>query len=228
MSQPAQTAVAQDPQLDALGAAPPGKKQFVLKQGDMFLVADIYGDVDGDTDGLFRNDTRVLSTFRLLLGGHRASLLGGNVAQDNVFFTAHLTNHPLAPIGGQSTPEGVIHVARTRFLGDYRLYEMLILTNFSERKAELPFSYIFGADFRDMFEVRGKQRAARGKMVAPKTSEHGVVLGYEGLDGMARWTAIAFSPAPRRIAANRAEYLVALDPGGRFELHVEVGPEFAG
>jgi len=228
MSQPAQTAIAQDPQSDALGAAAPGKKQHVLKQGDMFLVADVFGDVDGESDGLFRNDTRVLSSFRLLLGGNRASLLGGNVAHDNVFFTAHLTNHPLAPIGGQSTPEGVIHVERTRFLWDCRLYEMLILTNFSERKAELPFSYLFAADFRDMFEVRGKQRVARGRMFPPKTSEHGVVLGYEGLDGIVRWTAIAFSPAPRRIAANRADFLIALDPGARFELHVEVGPEFAG
>ncbi len=228
MSQPAQTAVAQDLQLDALGAPVQGKKQFVLKQGDMFLVADIYGDVDGESDGLFRNDTRVLSTFRLLLGGNRASLLGGNVAQDNVFFTAHLTNHPLAPIGGQSTPEGVIHAERTRFLWDCRLYEMLILTNFSEQKRELPFSYVFGADFRDMFEVRGTQRPARGKMLPPKTSEHGVVLGYEGLDGMARWTAVAFSGSPRRIAPNRADFLIALDPGASFELHVEVGPELSG
>ena len=176
MLQPAQTAVAQDPQSDALAAAVPAKKQYVLKQGDMFLVADSFGDVDGDSDGLFRNDTRVLSCFRLLVGGNRVSLLGGNVAQDNVFFTAHLTNHPLAPIGGQSTPEGVIHIERTRFLWDCRLYEMLVLTNFSERKAELPFSYLFGADFRDMFEVRGKQRSARGKLFSPKTSEHGIVL----------------------------------------------------
>jgi glycogen debranching enzyme len=228
MSQPAQTAVPPDPQLDALAAPPPGKKQFVLKQGDMFLVADIYGDIDGDSDGLFRNDTRLLSSFRLLLGGHRASLLGGNVAHDNVFFTAHLTNHPLEPIGGQSTPEGVIHIERTRFLWDCHLYEMLILTNFSERRAELPFTYVFGADFRDMFEVRGKQRPARGRMLPPKMSEHGVVLGYEGLDGMTRWTAIAFSQAPRRIAANRADFVIALGPGASFELHAEVGPEFAG
>jgi glycogen debranching enzyme len=228
MSQPAQTAAMPDPQMDALGVATPGKKQFVLKQGDMFLVADIYGDVDGETDGLFRNDTRVLSCFRLLLGGHRASLLGGNVTQDNVFFTAHLTNHPLAPIGGQSTPEGVIHVERTRFLWDCRLYEMVIFTNFSERKRELPFSCVFAADFHDMFEVRGKQRLARGKMQPPKTSEHGVMLGYEGLDGMARWTSVAFAPAPRRIAANRADFLVTLDPGESFELHIEIGPEFTG
>ncbi|HEY6578911.1 MAG TPA: amylo-alpha-1,6-glucosidase [Rhizomicrobium sp.] len=198
-----------------------------MKQGDAFLVADIYGDVEAESDGLFRHDTRVLSTFRLLLGGARPSLLAGSVSQDNVFFTAHLTNHPLAPIGGQSTPEGVIHVERSRFLWDLRLYEQVTFTNFSDRKAELPFSVLYAADFRDMFEVRGKQRAARGRLLAPLLSEHGAVLGYEGLDGMARRTAVSFSMAGH-ITASRADFRVALDPGGSYELYTEIGSDFAG
>ncbi|MGH6876039.1 MAG: amylo-alpha-1,6-glucosidase, partial [Rhizomicrobium sp.] len=227
MSQPAQTAVAPDQQADALGASASGRKQFVLKQGDAFLVADSYGDVEAESDGLFRNDTRVLSTFRLQLGGGRPSLLAGSVSQDNVFFTAHLTNHPLAPIGGQSTPEGVIHIERSRFLWDLHLYEQVTFTNFSDRKAELPFSILFAADFRDMFEVRGKQRAARGRLLAVRLSEQGVTLGYEGLDGMARQTAIGFS-RPGHITASRADFRIALDPGASYELHIEVGSDFAG
>ncbi|HEX4079424.1 MAG TPA: amylo-alpha-1,6-glucosidase [Rhizomicrobium sp.] len=226
MSQPAQTAVVQDPQPDALGASVAGGKQFVLKQGDMFLVADIYGNVGAESDGLFRNDTRVLSVFRLLLSGARPSLLAGSVSQDNVFFTAHLTNHPLAPIGGQSTPEGVIHVERSRFLWDLRLYEQVTLTNFSERRAELPLSIVYAADFRDMFEVRGRQRPARGHLFAPELLEREVILGYEGLDGMARQTVIQLS-RPGHITAGRADYPIALEPGTSFDLHIEVGPDAA-
>ena len=47
--------------------APPvrsGQRLFVLKEGDTFLVADAFGDVTGEGDGLFHNDTRWLSTFR--------------------------------------------------------------------------------------------------------------------------------------------------------------------
>src|SRR3954451_20546071 len=85
---------------------------FALKDGDTFLVADAYGDVLGAADGLFRNDTRLLCHFRLMLGGRPPSLLSAAVAQDNVFFTSNGTNRPLPPTGGAATPRGVIHVER--------------------------------------------------------------------------------------------------------------------
>ena len=50
---------------------------FALKDGDTFLVADASGDVLGESDGLFRNDTRVLSGFRLTLGGVSLHYLAG-------------------------------------------------------------------------------------------------------------------------------------------------------
>ena len=46
--------------------APP--RLFALKHGDTFVVADASGDILGGGDGLFRDDTRVLSRFRLTLG----------------------------------------------------------------------------------------------------------------------------------------------------------------
>ncbi len=33
-----------------------------LKDGDTFVVADAFGDIYGDGDGMFHNDTRVLSS----------------------------------------------------------------------------------------------------------------------------------------------------------------------
>ena len=225
MAEPAPIAVIQDPAAEALGDSGAGRKQLVLKQGDMFLVADTYGDVVGGSDGLFRNDTRVLSGFQLLLGGLHPSLLGGSVSHDNVFFTANLTNHPLAPIGEQSTPEGVIHVERARFLWELRIYERIEFTNFSERRADIAFSLTYAADFHDMFEVRGKQRQSRGRLFPPRVGKQGVLLGYEGLDGIARETGIAFAPAPARITAGRADFRISLDPGACFELNVEIGPD---
>ena len=47
---------------------------FALKQGDCFAVADAYGDIRGAGDGFFRDDTRVLSEFRLTIGGRQMSL----------------------------------------------------------------------------------------------------------------------------------------------------------
>ncbi|MGE8474959.1 MAG: glycogen debranching N-terminal domain-containing protein, partial [Paraburkholderia hospita] len=43
--------------------------QHVLKSGGTFIVNDPLGDVTGHDDGLFVNDTRVLSQLRLTFGG---------------------------------------------------------------------------------------------------------------------------------------------------------------
>ncbi|MDX8463756.1 glycogen debranching N-terminal domain-containing protein, partial [Mesorhizobium humile] len=59
---------------------------FALKQGDCFAVTDAYGDIRGAGDGFFRDDTRVLSEFRLTVGGRPMSLLGASLSQDNVLF----------------------------------------------------------------------------------------------------------------------------------------------
>ena len=59
----------------------PGPRRFIaLKQADMFAVADVFGDIAGGDDGLFKDDTRILSRFRLLFSGEMPSLLSGRVS----------------------------------------------------------------------------------------------------------------------------------------------------
>ncbi len=200
------------------------RRLFALKQGDTFLVTDGCGDILGDTDGMFRNDTRVLSRFRVTVGGHLPSLLGAAMSQDNVFFTANVTNRPLPLLGGQPMPEGVIHIERRRFLWRESLYERIRLVSYAERETHLPLALGFAADFRDMFEVRGQTRAARGSVALPEVTEEGVLLRYQGLDGVERSSAIAFSVKPDRLTADSADFTVVLPPRGRAELYVEVGP----
>jgi hypothetical protein len=45
------------------------ERQFVLKSGNTFAVNDANGDIRGTDDGLFVNDTRVLSELVLTFGG---------------------------------------------------------------------------------------------------------------------------------------------------------------
>jgi glycogen debranching enzyme len=197
---------------------------FALKHGDTFLVADAFGDVLGDGDGLFHHDTRLLSRYRLTLDGRPPSLLGAAVSQDNVFFTSNSTNHPLPPLGGQSTPEGVIHIERTRFLWEDRLYEYVRLVNYGDQDALMPLALSFAADFHDMFEVRGTKRPARGHLLEPEVGADTILLSYRGLDGKIRSTAIAFSLAPSRLTHERAEFLVPLGRKSGTEIYIEIGP----
>uniref|UniRef100_C5CLG2 Amylo-alpha-16-glucosidase n=1 Tax=Variovorax paradoxus (strain S110) TaxID=543728 RepID=C5CLG2_VARPS len=196
---------------------------FVLKEGDTYFVMDGHGDVGGGVDGLFHDDTRMLSTFVLRLGGARPPLLSSGVSHDNVFFTANLTNRPLPVLGSTSMPQGVIHMERKRFLWGARLFERIRLVNYGDQPAQAPLTLQFGADFRDMFEVRGQRRARRGEIGPPEVGAQGVVLRYQGLDTVTRLACIDFSEAPQRLDAGTAEFRVPLAARGHWTLYLEVG-----
>jgi len=112
--------------------------RFALKENEQFLVADEFGDISGPADGLFCRDTRLLSRLSLTIGGRPPSLLQSGVSHDNVYFRAHLTNLPLPELGGAKTPEGVIHLERTRLLWAGRLHEQIALANYGTQSVRIP------------------------------------------------------------------------------------------
>jgi glycogen debranching enzyme len=197
---------------------------YALKHDYTFLVADSLGDVRGGADGLFRNDTRVLSLFRLTVGGAPPALLGSGVSSDNVFFRANVTNRPLPQLGDHSTPEGVIHIERARLLWDERLYERLTLINYGERAVPAALSFAFAADFADIFEVRGHARPRRGRMLGPDIGRQHVRFRYEGLDRVERSSTLCFSRVPDAIDETHAEFNLLLQRHARQMLYVEIGP----
>ena len=199
--------------------------QSVLKSGDTFVVNDPLGDIIGHDDGLFVNDTRVLSQLRLTFGGRAPSLLSGNVSSDNTAFTAHLTNRPLPPLGGAVTPEGVIHVERLRVLSGTVLYEAITLTNYGMTDAVVPLSVSFASDFKDMFEVRGLKREKKGAVEPPRIENGEVLLGYVGLDRVERDVRIAFSPEPDKLLSGRADYSVQLPAQACVSVYLSVAVE---
>jgi glycogen debranching enzyme len=199
---------------------------FALKNNEEFLVADALGDINGRGDGLFRHDTRVLSRFHFKVGAEPPSLLSSGVSEDNVFFRANVTNHPLPELGGHVTPQGVIHLERARFLWDSRLHERLTLTNYGGQKVPVPLSFDFGADFADIFEVRGFHlRAKRGRVLPTHVDSDAVTLGYGGLDGVRRACVIAFSMRPDRLTEAVAEFALELPEHGRLVLYLEIAPD---
>jgi len=196
---------------------------YVLKDGDSFIVADAAGDIEGGSDGFFHNDTRLLSLFRLRLGDSQPALLSATVSRDNVMFVAHLTNRPLPPLGGSPAAQGVIHVQRERFLRADRLYERIACVNYGQHVVHLPLRLSFAADFRDMFEVRGSVRAARGASLGVESTPDTVSFRYQGLDQHLRSSVLSFSRAPTHLTQDAAEFLLELRPGVREELYLECG-----
>ncbi|MCY0389244.1 amylo-alpha-1,6-glucosidase [Robbsia sp. Bb-Pol-6] len=224
------------------GAAEAGGvgERFVLKSGDTFVVNDVFGNVGGAQQGLFVNDTRVLSRFDLSLGTRAPSLLSGNVDDSNTVFTAHLTNLPLPGLGERSPAGGTIHLKRMRVLTGEGMDEAIAVTHYGltapaeggsasatdePPAAPLPLSVAFAADFRDMFEVRGSDRAQRGETFAPVIEDGVVVLRYRGLDAKERIVRVSFSPAPHALTVDRADYLLELIPDCCTTLYLSVAYE---
>lgn len=199
--------------------------RFTLKDANTFLLADALGDIQGSDDGLFSNDTRMLSRFELAVAGRRPSLLGAAISHDNTLFTAHLTNRPLPALGEGSIPQGVIHIERSRFLWEGRLYERLRLTNFSDLDAQVPLKLSFAADFADIFEVQGHVRKERGQYLPAEVKSATVRLAYCGRDDLVRSTEIEFSQPPTAISPQEAEFLVELPRGDVAEMFIEIGAE---
>jgi len=187
------------------------------------MVCDGFGDMVGGAEGLFRDDTRVLSRLRLLVGERRPWRLACHVSADNAVLTVHGANRAVAPVWGGSTPRGVVHLERRRCLAGGRLYERLRLNNFGLDEVLAPIAYEFDADFRDIFEVRGVARAARGETAPPELTGRGVVMAYHGLDEVRRTSVIAFSEPPWRLSPDRAEFMLPVTPGRRVDLFLEVG-----
>ena len=202
--------------------------RFTLKDSNTFLLADALGDIQGADDGLFTNDTRMLSRFNLFVAGRSPSLLGAAIDRDNTLFTAHLTNRPLTALGELAIPKGVIHIERNRLLWRGRWYEQIALTNFGEHDAEVPLVFAYAADFADIFEVQGTVRKARGEIMQPWTANQTVRLSYRGLDQVVRTTHIEFSHTPTTISATQAEFKLQLRRGERSELSIEIGTQDEG
>ncbi len=183
---------------------------YALKNADTFVVADSRGDIVGDGDGLFHNDTRILSRLTLSLGGKGPSLLAAHLSRDNVLFTSHSTNRPLPPLGEQSLPEGVIHLERQRLIHEGCLYERITLTNFAALPTVVPLELRFAADFRDIFEVRGMSRPVRGTARAPEIALNHVTLSYTGRDDVERRAVLSFSQQPDRLTGDSAQFWITL------------------
>ena len=193
----------------------------VLKHDDLFAVFDARGDFYGHlhavgpsvgADGLFQDDTRILSQLVLRVNGATPELLSGDIGRDNVVFTAHLTNPAFQDRRNRVVPRAQIHLLRRRLLWERKLYEALLVRNYSADDVTFDLTLDADADFRDVFEIRGAVRPRRGDAMQPCAEGNCLTLSYRGLDEQMRTTAISFS-APVAIRGRRIIIPVDLKPG---------------
>ena len=203
-----------------------------LKHGDTFAMFDEFGDVlevERSPYGLFHHDTRFLSQLLFTLEGHRPLMLSSTVQTDNVTLDVDLTNPDIYAGSDLVLAKDTFHVARAKFLWQASCYELLTVTSYSESAARLRLALDFDADFADLFEIRGHQRARRGEIRSEVRGPAEIAFVYDSLDGLQRTTRICFSIKPTRLQADRADFELPLGARQRraigFTVHCERGAE---
>ena len=199
------------------------ERMRTLKHGDMFGVFDQRGDVrptPGATEGLFYHDTRYLSEFELWMAGRPPVLLSSTLRDDNATLTCDLGNPDLSHTGGIGG--NLIHIRRSRFLWQAVCHERISIRNFDTEEHRFTVEIRFGADFADLFEVRGMRRERHGEHEPATLTGNAATLAYVGLDARRRTTRLHFDPAPALLDEGRARFEVILPAHTRFLIYVEI------
>ena len=190
-----------------------------LKSGDTFVVVDRRGDMMPGglaLGGLYHGGTRFLSRFELRFANERPLLLSSAVREDNACISVDLVNVDVTEADVITIPRGTLHLSRTLVLWEGVLHQRCTLRNYGLAPVTVPVVLTFGADYHDIFEVRGTRRARCGAALPPAVDRAGVTLGYRGLDDRVRRTRIAFSQPPARVTASAARFDCALAPQSEF------------
>jgi glycogen debranching enzyme len=197
-------------------ALAPRRRTTLLNDSDAFAIFDPAGDIPLtglETYGLFYRGTRFLERFELRLNQRFPILFDTATHTDGSELITHLANADETRDGEVILERSVISVARRKTLLDGTLYEWLRLHNFGARPLDVDLSLIFAADFLDIFEFRGLNRARRGTHVEPQVDRDRVRLGYVGLDGIRRAAEIVFDGGGWQTSGARADLRLHLEAG---------------
>lgn len=210
--------------------------RLMLKNGGRFMITDDLGMMQenaGVGHGLYFEDTRFLSYWNIRLNGTAPALLSSSVTEGYAGRFLY-GNRLLASDASEREPMDA-YAARTkvpnpndRILAQNLLLqrdlvisdalrERIIITNYGMQEVRVTLSVAFGADYADMFEVRGIKRKSRGAEYFPQIdqSKHQVVLSYKGLDNEWMSTTITFAgEAPEKLTVNQAAFGLTLPSHG--------------
>jgi glycogen debranching enzyme len=176
-------------------------KTLAVKEGDTFLYCDLEGNLDHGGDyglGLYSRDTRFLSHFRMTISGRDPVLLSSSSERGYMAYV-DLTNPNLYEGEEVAVAQQSLNIRRIRAING-RLFERVRVKNYNAHAVSLDLEFSFGADFADIFEVRGMTRDGEGDIEDPRIGDDGTIeFGYIGRDDIYRVTRIAFASEPDRV-----------------------------
>jgi glycogen debranching enzyme len=198
--------------------------QLRILDGATFCICDDVGDLLREGEGLFADDTRFLSRFRLTINGQRPLLLSSDKIE--YFSAAFFMRNPLA--GGLE--QDVLSIRRERFVGD-GMQDSFAVQNQGMEPVEFELELEVGNDFADIFAVKDYDFALgdplRAKpLPSPRPSvydaERNQFLISDNGDLPLR-TQVIFSERGE-VNDSGVKFHLTLQPRERWQLDVEVIP----
>jgi len=194
----------------------------VLRNDGISVLSLPSGDIDARGEaatGMYARDTRHLSRLRFTFGGVPPILL--DARQPETALSAIFTNPALRDSAGRTIPAQSLVVRRRRVISG-GLIESLSVSNYSHGTLEVDLRVEFGADFKDIFEVRGYPRRTPAAPVRGRCEANCVVFRYQGADDVTRTTTVTFSETPVHLSTRDARFVITLGPRDTREFSIEV------
>ncbi len=198
--------------------------QLRILEGATFCICDEVGDLHHQGEGLFSEDTRYLSRFKLTIDGHRPLLLSSDKIE--YFSAAFFMRNPLS--GGLD--QDALSIRRERFVGE-GMQDSFSVQNQSMKPVEFDLELEVGTDFADIFAVKDYDFALGDPMRAkplpqPRPNEYdeerNQFLISDNGDSPVK-TQVIFSQRGE-VDGSTVKFRLALQPRERWNLDVEVIP----
>ena len=120
---------------------------LTILEGSTFCICNERGDIDGETQGLFADDTRFLSQLRLTINGALPLLLSSGKVE--YFSAAFYLRNPIA--GG--LPADTVSITRQRFVGE-GMQDLIVVQNQGMEPLSFELAIELGTDFADILSVK--------------------------------------------------------------------------
>src|SRR5919198_162321 len=196
---------------------------LTILEGSTFCICDDRGDIDGETQGLFADDTRFLSLLRLTLNGAKPLLLSkGKVEYFSAAF--YLRN---SRAGG--LPQDSLSITRHRFVGE-GMQDRVVVQNQTMEPLSCELALELGTDFADILSVKehdfalGDPKSAKPlpPRVGARYEEEDNQFVLEEPDGGGAARAQVILSKRGMIEGSKVVYALELEPRESWELRLDI------
>lgn len=198
----------------------------VIKDENIFLVTAPDGDIplsQGHGFGLYYHDCRYIRGYELRVADQWPTVLASTAAKGDLA-VFQLANQDIHTADGQLIPKETIGVKWERALHGSvpSLHDSFTFENFGLSDVKCPLSLAFGAQFEDIFAVRGLFSEKLGDVRPPEWKDGALVLAYDGADGRLRSATIEFSQEPSKRERCGARFEISLPSRATVTLDVTI------